>query len=187
MAYVYRHIRTDTNQVFYIGIGIRENYRRARTIVQRNQYWKNIVAKTDWYAEIIIDEVDMTEAQKKEVEFISIYGRADLGKGTLVNMTDGGEGTNNWIVPKEMREEMSKRNIGKKLSEEHKKKISKAHKGKVFSAVTLDKMRAAKIGTKQSDETINKRRVKMMGNKSTKGMGYKIENGVRVYYYKNLL
>lgn len=33
------------------------------------------------------------EAKVKEIELISLYGRRDLGKGTLVNFTDGGEGT----------------------------------------------------------------------------------------------
>jgi hypothetical protein len=187
MAYLYRHIRKDTNQVFYIGIGVRENHRRARTIVQRNQYWKNIVANTDWYAEVIFDEIDIKEAQRKEIEFIALYGRHDLGKGTLANMTDGGEGTRNWVVPKEMRKEMSRRNIGKTLSEEHKAKISAAHKGKTFSQSTLDKMRDAKMGIKQTDEHKKKRALKLMGNKSTRGQGYKVIDGVRVYYIKQVL
>ena len=29
MAYLYRHIRLDTNEIFYIGIGSDINYKRA--------------------------------------------------------------------------------------------------------------------------------------------------------------
>lgn len=169
MAYLYRHIRKDTNQVFYIGIGTRENHRRARTIVRRNRYWKNIVSKTEWESEVVFDDISIDEAKKKEVEFIALYGRSDLGLGTLVNMTDGGDGTFGIIISDEKRKEMSIRNMGKTLSAEHKNKISEAHKGKVFSDNTLQKMRDAKIGTKQSEDTINKRRLKLMGNKSNTG------------------
>lgn len=37
--YVYRHIRPDTGEVFYIGIG---GGKRANSIFNRNIYWKNI-------------------------------------------------------------------------------------------------------------------------------------------------
>lgn len=45
MAYVYRHIRLDKNQPFYIGIGVDEggNYKRAYNFIKRNNYWKNVV------------------------------------------------------------------------------------------------------------------------------------------------
>lgn len=36
MAYVYRHIRDDKNEVFYIGIGLTNSYKRAKTTVSRN-------------------------------------------------------------------------------------------------------------------------------------------------------
>ena len=32
MAYVYRHVRVDKNQPFYIGIGTDNNYKRARNL-----------------------------------------------------------------------------------------------------------------------------------------------------------
>lgn len=169
MAYVYRHIRLDNNEPFYIGIGIREKYRRASTIVRRNQFWKNIVAKTDWISEIIFDEISIDEAKKKEIEFIKIYGRKDKGEGTLVNLTDGGDGTTCHIVSEETKITLSKFNKGKKLSEAHKKKISESHKNKKFSEETLQKMRDAKLGKKQSEETIKKRSLKLIGNKSNTG------------------
>lgn len=45
---------------------------------------------------------DDKEAQRKEREFIALYGRADLGRGTLVNFTDGGDGHSGIITSPEL-------------------------------------------------------------------------------------
>ena len=45
MAYVYRHIRLDKNEPFYIGIGSDKYYKRANS-KDRNAFWKRIAAKT---------------------------------------------------------------------------------------------------------------------------------------------
>lgn len=42
---VYQHIRLDTNEVFYIGIG---NIKRPYIISNRNIHWKNIVNKVGY-------------------------------------------------------------------------------------------------------------------------------------------
>jgi hypothetical protein len=54
MAYLYRHIRLDKNEPFYIGIGynINKKYKRAHEVINRNQYWKNITSKTQYKVEI---------------------------------------------------------------------------------------------------------------------------------------
>lgn len=92
MAYLYRHIRLDKKEVFYIGIGSDKNKYRAKNKKARNQYWKNIVNQTEYNIEILFDNITWEEACRKEIEFIRLYGRKDKGLGTLVNMTDGGEG-----------------------------------------------------------------------------------------------
>ncbi len=86
---VYRHIRLDTNQVFYIGMG---NEKRAYSKHSRNRYWKHITKSIKWFSEIIIDDLTLSQAQEKEIEFINLYGRKNIGKGTLCNLTDGGTG-----------------------------------------------------------------------------------------------
>lgn len=92
MVYLYRHIRLDKNEPFYIGIGSDENYKRAYQKESRNKHWKNIVAKTLYEVEILLDNLTWEEACKKEIEFIALYGRNDLKQGSLVNMTNGGDG-----------------------------------------------------------------------------------------------
>ena len=91
MSIVYRHRRLDTFEVFYIGIGKTE--KRAYSKKNRNKWWKNIILKTEYSVEIIIEDVSWKEAQEVEVLLISEYGRRDLGLGNLVNLTNGGEGT----------------------------------------------------------------------------------------------
>lgn len=108
MAFVYRHIRLDTNQPFYIGIGKDERYYfRATKKSQRNIHWKRIVAKTDYRVEILMDDITYDEAKAKEIEFIKLYGRINLSNGPLCNMTDGGEGNVGYIPTEETRKKLS--------------------------------------------------------------------------------
>lgn len=124
MAYVYRHIRLDKNEAFYVGIGSDDKYIRANTAKNRNKYWKNIVARTNYRVDILLDDISWEEACLKESEFISIYGRKDIGQGTLVNMTDGGEGSLNRKMSQELKDKLMIANKGRKLSDSHRKNIS---------------------------------------------------------------
>jgi hypothetical protein len=94
MAYLYRHIRLDKNEVFYIGIGKDSKglYKRAYSEKTRNKYWKNVVDSTDYDIEIVLDGLTWIEAGKKEVEFIKLYGRSCVNEGTLTNISEGGIG-----------------------------------------------------------------------------------------------
>jgi hypothetical protein len=107
MAYVYRHIRLDKNEPFYIGIGVDNTYKRAKDKCRRSDVWKRVVKKHGYKVEILFDNISYDVAKTKEIEFISIYGRMDLGTGILFNMTDGGDGTINKIFSKEYREKLS--------------------------------------------------------------------------------
>jgi hypothetical protein len=138
MAYVYRHIRLDKNEPFYIGIGSDKKFYRAYSLRTRNQLWHNIINKSDYEVEIIMDNLTWEQACEKEKEFISLYGRKNTKTGILCNMTDGGEGTLNVKFSEERRKSISIRNLGNtygtltkglKRSEEIKNKISFAMKG----------------------------------------------------------
>jgi len=87
---LYRHIRQDKNEPFYIGIG--ESESRAYEKRGRTAAWKNI-AKKGYDIEVLFDDLSWEQACEKEIEFIALYCRRDNKTGTLVNMTDGGEGT----------------------------------------------------------------------------------------------
>jgi hypothetical protein len=89
MALVYRHIKPD-GEVFYIGIG--SNKKRAYTKHGRNRFWHNTVAKYGYEVQILTNNIDYDFAKELEMILISYYGRRDLKKGSLVNLTDGAEG-----------------------------------------------------------------------------------------------
>jgi hypothetical protein len=160
MAIVYRHIRLDKNEVFYIGIGKSE--KRAYTKRSRNQHWKNIVSKTEYKVEIIFENLSWEDACEKEIELIKFYGRKDLGLGTLVNLTDGGDGSINVKMSIETKEKMSKSSKGKKKPEftnEHIRNLSESHKGKKLSKEQKEKISKSLKGIKRgkfSEEHIKK-------------------------------
>jgi hypothetical protein len=112
MAYVYRHIRLDKNEPFYIGIG--KNETRAFEKKSRNKYWYNI-SKNGYEVDILFSDLSWEDACKKEQEFIDLYGRKDLKSGTLVNLTNGGEGQLNRYVTEEVRIKLGNKR-GKKES-----------------------------------------------------------------------
>ena len=106
MAIVYQHRRLDTNEIFYIGIELDSDKRKAiglRSLktTGRSKYWKNIINKTDYGVEILFN--DLTNEESKDIEkyLIKFYGRRDLGLGSLVNLTDGGDGAVGCVKSKE--------------------------------------------------------------------------------------
>lgn len=96
MSYVYKHTRIDNNQIFYIGIGANDNdsYKRAYSEHGRNKWWYKITNKTKYKVEILYSNLEWTEACEREKELIKVIGRRTLNEGTLVNITEGGEGIN---------------------------------------------------------------------------------------------
>jgi len=165
MAVVYEHIRNDTNEVFYVGIGNEE--KRAFVKCKRNPYWKHIVNKVGHSVNIIHKDIDWEEAKKIEILLIEKYGRKDLGLGNLVNMTDGGEGVFGLIMSEETRQKIGEGNKG-----------NTNMLGKIHSEETIQKMREAKkgntnkLGKTHSEET----RQKMSLVQRTK-------EGVKGYYF----
>jgi len=94
MAYLYLHRRKDTKEVFYVGISNNSNgeYLRTSDHHGRSNFWHSVVKKYGYTKEIYKDGMTWDEACQLEVKLIAKYGRRDLGKGKLVNLSDGGEG-----------------------------------------------------------------------------------------------
>lgn len=97
--YLYRHIRLDNKQPFYIGIGTKSTtkglhktiYQRAYSRFDRNKYWKNIVKKFGYGVQIILESDSLEFIKTKEIEFIELYGTIYENTGILCNMTKGGD------------------------------------------------------------------------------------------------
>jgi len=179
MALVYKHIRKDTNEIFYIGLG--KNKYRINSKSGRNQYWHNIVNKVGYITEIIKEDMNWEDAVKEEIRLIKKYGRKDIGTGILVNMTDGGEGfvgkhsdvskmkmsesktgENHWIFGKQhssgTKNKIGTSNKGKIRTDEMKEHQRVVHLGKTATDETKQKMSNSQMGRKHSDETKQKLR-----------------------------
>jgi hypothetical protein len=170
--YLYRHIRLDKNEPFYIGIGSKQNkkpcrlkseYRRAyETNRKESSIWNNIVSKTEYEVEILFESDDYEFIKQKEIEFIKLYGRINKNTGCLANMTDGGDGFVGYIPSEERIEKLRIRlsnrvqsesekqkriesRKGYRHSEETKRKISNSHKGKKVSKEHMEKLHKGQI------------------------------------------
>ena len=159
--YVYRHIRVDKNEPFYIGIGTKSEqdlkygyYGRASAKHVDNNIWLKIIAKTEWRWEILLESGDRKFISEKEKEFILLYGRKCDNSGTLANLTLGGE-----------------ENHGYKHSNEAKRKISESQKGKPgrrlgakLTPEQCEKFSEIQKEVANRPEMLEFRKEKMMGN-----------------------
>ena len=94
-AYVYLHRNSKTKVVFYVGISKDNNngrYYRANRKYNRSVYWNNYTKKHKYFVEIYKDNISWEEACDLEKQLIFEYGRKENKCGSLVNLTDGGEG-----------------------------------------------------------------------------------------------
>jgi len=133
--YVYRHRRLDTNEIFYVGIGQTKGFKRAYSRFSRTTWWYNITNVTSYRVEIISKNLTSIEAYDLEILLIKTYGRRSKNKGTLVNISKGGDGIRNYKPSKKQRYNHSIRmkgcrnpNYGIKMTDEQKKLISKTKK-----------------------------------------------------------
>jgi len=124
LAYVYRHIRLDKNEPFYIGIGSSKYYNRAYRHKSRSDFWKKVANKGGYEVEILMDDLTWEQACEKEKEFIKLYGRIDLKNGCLVNMTNGGDGALNAIISEKTRKSVAEANRRRIFTDEQKEKMA---------------------------------------------------------------
>jgi len=149
--YVYLHSDpTRGNEPFYVGKGQKK---RAWDMKQRNRMHKFRVAKilkagAKVDIKLLATDLDEELAFLVEEEAIDKYGRRDLGKGPLLNFSDGGEGPSGFKHTDEYKKYMSEIFKGKKKSEETKRKMSEAQK--------IEQARRIQAGYKASPEARKK-------------------------------
>jgi len=164
--YVYLHIKETTGEPFYVGKG--KGYRATRK-QYRTKHWHSIVNKYGY--DVIFLEEDLTEedAFKQEIYWINRIGRKDLGNGTLVNYSDGGEGTSGHI-----------------MSDEQKALTSKRFKGRISPMKGKDPWNKGKVGVQvMSQETKDKIGQKVKERESLRGtLLLNIDTGV---YYNSII
>jgi hypothetical protein len=123
--YVYAHI-DDNGKVFYIGKG---KGRRAWRYDSRGPYWEKYTKKHGLTVKILFNGLSEDHAFAVEKQQIAKYGRRDLGRGTLINLTDGGDGASGVTITKKHRDAISRANTGRVKSEETRARISKSNRG----------------------------------------------------------
>jgi len=170
--YIYKHIRPDKDEVFYIGIGKegtdRINHKR------RNSIWKNIFSLNNGEIEKykIAENLSLEEANKIEILLIDYYGRIKYNTGTLANILKGGHDNKDYRkMTKEDKSRLRSKMLGNtyskgKRSEEVRFKMSISRKGRS----------TAKKGQKASLETKKRMSESHKGNKSIFGKIW-INNG----------
>ena len=146
---VYRHIRKDNGNVFYIGMGSR---RRPTSKSDRNNHWHNIVNKCGYKVEVLAEGLSIEDALELEEFIISEYGQENL-----TNKTSGGEC---WSHNNETKELLRQMNLGKKMSDASKRKrietLNKLY-GKGSSPKTnegLERIKEAQRGNNHSGKKV---------------------------------
>ena len=74
---------------FYVGLGTAVRVGQTRRNKQHSEVTKRYPT---WYRTLAFGG-SLKECKKKEIELIAQFGRSDLKKGTLTNLTDGGSGS----------------------------------------------------------------------------------------------
>lgn len=143
--YVYVYLDLQ-NIPFYIGKGYGKRYLVERHIRGGNKLLAHKILKIGIESVIIkflFTNLPEDLAFEQEEYWISYYGRRDLGKGPLCNLTNGGDGPFGQVFSIETRQKMSLVKLGKHHSEETLQKMSKAHKGCLVSEKTKSKIGTA--------------------------------------------
>ena len=100
--YVYEWYVIDTNEVFYVGKGTGDRYKRLRG---RNYFFQCMYNSHNCDVRKIYENLTEDEAFKKEIEVIKYYKENTSHR--LTNQTDGGEGVSGWVPTEEFRNKMS--------------------------------------------------------------------------------
>lgn len=144
--YVYVYFDpTRELEAFYVGKGKGERSHCHLTRTDKHPFTHRIQKMARHGVIPIIERYEgLSEeaALALEIALIAEIGRKDMGKGPLLNLTDGGEGAS-----------------GAKVSDDTRKKMSVSHSnechpfyGKHHSVETKEKIRNTKKGVPQSDE-----------------------------------
>jgi len=90
---VYIHRKKTDREVFYVGMGNPDRpYHKSNS--ERSKFWHRVVDKYGYDVEILHTGLTKRQAFDIEMDLIELIGRRDKTKGTLVNLTNGGDGAN---------------------------------------------------------------------------------------------
>lgn len=158
--YVYLHKRAHDGVVFYVGKGKKS---RAKSKQGRSKHWHNTVNKYGYVIEFVCVGLQEWYASELETEQIALYGRQDLHQGTLVNFTDGGEGTSGRKFSEDALLRIGAASKNRVLSDDARKKMSVSHKGRNHTPETRTKLAMLNTIRNRSQEQRDKVSKKLKG------------------------
>lgn len=170
-VYFHIHQGTPVPVVFYVGKGKKK---RPGQKTYRTTFWHNVVNKYGY--DILVQEGGLSEEEAFELEkhYIKWFGRRNdpnRPDGTLVNLTEGGEGQSGHSPSEETRAKMREIHSTRPRaphSAETKARLSAALTGKVVSRSTRQKQSKAGLGRKCkpfSKEHLENMRLANLGKK----------------------
>jgi hypothetical protein len=119
--YTYAYLR-ENDTPYYIGKG------KGKRAHEKTGRPCGVPANRDRIL-ILKKNLSEVEAFLHEKYMIFVFGRKDLGTGILHNKTDGGEGTSGRIVSEDVRQKISKKQIGKRMSVISRQRMSVSQRG----------------------------------------------------------
>lgn len=128
-VYVYRDPRPlKLNQPVYVGKGSGDRDLSHWSKGSHNKPFQDFISHlkqrglTAIPERVLVTE-DEVEAFTKEIELIALYGRRNLGTGTLFNLTDGGEGGSGTIWTAEQKAVVGKQSLDKWQRPDYRAKV----------------------------------------------------------------
>jgi hypothetical protein len=133
-VYVYRDPRpTKNNQPVYVGKGTGDRDVSHWSRGSHNKPFQDFMSHLRQKGlalvpQRVFETPDETAAFAKEIELIALYGRRNIGAGTLFNLTDGGEGGSGTVWTTEQKAAVQKQSIDKWQRPEYREKVVAAQK-----------------------------------------------------------
>jgi hypothetical protein len=161
--YTYIWWRTDGIEPvpFYVGKGTGIRFKRYHSLHFQRILNKHKFLGIKPKVTFVFEDRDESKALEQEIFWIKKFGRKDLGTGSLINLTDGGEGGSGYLHTEETKQKLSDIgkgqipwNKGKEASPEAVKHQSESHMGK----------KNPHIGVKKTEETKAKISQSLVGN-----------------------
>jgi len=182
--YVYMYSDPVRKEPIYVGMGKGGRYKRHLLRTDHHPMTHRVQAMKRAGVEPIItflcSDIDQEFAALVEQEAISKYGRKDLGKGPLLNLTDGGDGCYN--PSPETRRRMSEAATGQKQSPEAIERRAAKVRGIARPPHVIEAMVKANTGAKRSPEARARMRAAQLGKKQTPEQRAKISAGLKAAY-----
>lgn len=148
---------------FYIGKGSGNRY---KVLYNRNKWFKNICKAINnvGFEPIVVKlywNIDELMTFKEEERLIKLIGRRDLGRGPLLNFTDGGfSGIAGRIISKETKQKQStslkKKYKNSNLAAVHSKTMKRKYKNGTIKHPWIGKKHSLKTKEKMSNSNRNK-------------------------------